>query len=220
MHGSNHITYPAAGINGRSNGPIPEIDELVDIVNISICTIREHGSASRESEMLPLVPNPFLVRLLNGELLVGHVRIPRQIPACRPLERYLVPMRRGHPALQLVPLLRAVPLPVYQPPAIEPQGPLWILTGRVLAVPCVAGRVQFDRGHVVRALLAVVGFKVERGGSVGMGCHDIHAPPSKVAGNSCRVGAAFPSIDDAAASWPRAEEVRGEEEADDEDPCV
>lgn len=105
--------YPAAGVNGGPNRPVSQVNELADIVNVSIGAVGKHGAAAGEPEPVALEPNPVLNRFLDGELLMGYIRVPGQIPAERPLEGVLVAVRRRHPAFQELVFLRAVSLSVY-----------------------------------------------------------------------------------------------------------
>ena len=185
-----------------------EINQPPNIINVRISTIREHGASSGELKLIPVIPDPILHRLLNRQLLVRHVSVPREIPARWPRERVLVPVRRRHAALQELALLRAVPLPVYQPVSAKSKRSVCVLAWRVLAVPGVAWRVCFTGSGAGAGLgEAVVRVKVEfsvvvRG--------DIACGVDRGGGGDVLDG------DGGASVLPDAEEVGDDAEEDDE----
>lgn len=98
-----------------------------------------------------------------------HVGVPNRAAALRPPERHRVPVRRRNPALEELLLLRAMPLPVYQPVPLELERPGHVLAGGVLAEIGVAGREVDDtrrRRRDGEVLGDVVGLEVEVGRDV------------------------------------------------------
>lgn len=182
-----------------------EINQLANIVNVRVSTIREHGAASRKLELVPIISDPILHRLLHRQFLVGHVSVPREIPARRPLERVPVAVRRRHATLQELTLLRAVSLPVNQPVSAKSKRSVCVLAWRVLAVRDFAWRVRFTVGGAAGLVEVVVGVEVEFGVVVVV----------VVRGDAWGVGGGGPDGDGGAAALPGAEEVRDDAEEDD-----
>lgn len=180
-----------------------EINQPPNIVNVRISTIREHGASAGELKLIAVISDPILHRLLNRQLLVRHVGVPREIPARRPREGIFVAVRRRHAALQELALLRAVPLPVYQPVSAESKRSVGVLARRVLAVHRVAWRVSFT-GSGAGFVEAVVRVEVEFRVVVDRG--DI----------ACGGGGGVLDGDGGAAVLPDAEEVGDDAEEDDE----
>ena len=128
------VNYPTAGINGGSDGPIFQINEFPNFVNIRISSVREHRPSAGKSEPLPFVYYPILHRLLHRQGFMRRIQVPSVISTLRPWKRIPVPRRRRNTALQYLLLLRAVPLSVNQPVSCELQRPFRVLAWRVLAV--------------------------------------------------------------------------------------
>lgn len=157
-----NVTYPTTSINGGPYIPIFQIDQLSDIVDICIGTIRKHGSASGEPEPVLLEPDPILLLLLHRQLLMRHVGKPNGPSALRPPERNSVPVRCRNSTPQNLAGLRAVPLSVYQSFPIEPQRPPRVFTRRVLAdLRRTPREVVPTRRRGRWVLSAVVGREVE-----------------------------------------------------------
>lgn len=98
-------SYPTSSVNGGSDGPIFQIDQLPNIIDIRVSPVGE-------PEPVPLEPDPILDRFLHRQLLVRHIRVPRQILTRGPPKRVFVPVRGGYPAFQELRFGRAVSLPV------------------------------------------------------------------------------------------------------------
>lgn len=186
--------YSATGIDSGPYGPARKIDQLPDVVDVGASAVGEHGPAAGEPEPVALEPNPVLDRLLHRELPVRHVGVPRHVPARGPRERVLVAGWRRDPALDRLVPLGAMPLSEYQPPPVEPLGPLGVLARGVLAVVDAAWRVGLD----VLAGRGVTAADAERRGDAELG---------RVDGRDGGVP-------------PCAEEVRDEAEEEDEEPRV
>lgn len=125
------VTYPTAGVNGGSDGPVGEIDQFPDIVDIGVGASREHGATAGKSKPVLLEPDPVLILLLHRQFLMRNIRKPGEIPALRPWERQFIPDWRRNPALQNLSGGRAVPLSVDQSVPVELERPFPVLAGGV-----------------------------------------------------------------------------------------
>lgn len=90
-------------------------------------------------EAVAVVADPVLDGLLDGELAVGDVGVPGDVPAGGPREGVAVAVGRGDAALQGLRLLRAVALAVHHSVARVAQGARVVLAGRVLGERGAAG---------------------------------------------------------------------------------
>lgn len=140
MKGIEKCLYPTTGIDGGPYRPVFQINQLPNIINVGICTIRKHRPASGEPEPVSLEPDPILVFLFHRQMLVRHVSEPHRVPTLRPTERRLVTVGRWDSALEHLAGLRAVPLPVHQHIPVELQGPHGVLARGILGELGLAGR--------------------------------------------------------------------------------
>lgn len=139
-NGNIYKTYTTACVNGGSDSSGGKRDEFINVIDIGICTTREHGASPRESEPVALHLNPILNSLLDAELFMRNVVVPGEISALRPLERRLVLWGSRYEAEQEFLLGRAMPLSVLEHVAVELSPSLGVLTGRVLTQQHIARR--------------------------------------------------------------------------------
>ncbi|OIT34828.1 putative methyltransferase pmt16 [Nicotiana attenuata] len=85
--------YPTTGINGGPNGAIFKLDQVPNIVNISIGSKWEHGAAAGEREPVILKPDPILTGFHNRKMFMWNIRIPNRVTTFRPPERRFITKR-------------------------------------------------------------------------------------------------------------------------------
>lgn len=156
--------YPTTSIKSSPNRTIFEIDQLSDIINVSISAVREHSSATGKKEPITVVPDPILNSFFHRQFTVRHISIPSSISTSRPREGIPVTIRRRNSTLQILfSFQRTVSLSKNQSVTFISQRSLRIFARRVFCEIRGAAREGSGcgRGYWFHGGGVVVGLKIE-----------------------------------------------------------
>ncbi|GER35459.1 sodium channel protein [Striga asiatica] len=121
-----------SSINCSPYAPISQRNKSTNIVNIRVGPARKHSASSRKPEPVPLDLNPVLNSLLNTQLLVRYIRVPRVIPALWPFKGALIVRWGRDKTPQQLVFRRAVPFPVLEHVPVELPASLLVFARSVL----------------------------------------------------------------------------------------